>query len=320
MKRYIWIPVLLLLAYAGIVWFNQHTIMHPNKRLLQEYHKEWLNHPQKHSMKIEKHSTVDGIPYLIVKHNPSLPNSKRKQSLLKQLIEKGVSVENLKQRAVLVLLHGKNGRKEDLLPVAERYMVLGFTCVLPDLPLHGESKIATLYYGTIKSEQHYVDSVLDDALAYIGRLDKLSIWGMSLGGAFALRSVTHSKYRFDSMVLVSTFDRLDGVLKDKSESIFGSVIGSFLYRGLELGLDLFYDFDPRSANSAKLASEVKTPLYMMHGEKDELISIHRGEVLFKSFGSSKKRFVRDKDGDHHNILVTSYPFYLESGLFLLGTE
>jgi len=59
------------------------------------------------------------------------------------------------------------------------------------------------------------------------------------------------------------------------------------------------------------------PLYMVHGAKDELISDEQRKRLFKNFGSSKKTFYLDTDGDHHNILVTKHEFYKESGLFLL---
>jgi len=174
-----------------------------------------------------------------------------------------------------------------------------------------------LYYATSRSERHYVDEVLDDATQHIEVREDLYIWGMSLGGAFAIGSVAHSKYKFKAMVLVSTFDSLDKVLKQKSVAIFGEVLGGLLYQGLEKSLALFYDFSPSDANSAKIAQKLKLPLYMVHGAKDELISDEQGKRLFENFASSKKTFYLDAEGDHHNILTTKHEFYKESGLFLL---
>ena len=318
MKFILKILTLLLFLIFTVVGYNQEQIMHPNKRALQPYHKEWLENSLKHSMNIVKHKSVDGTPYLIVTFNPSTPKSKRVKTIEKQLQQRAIELELIKQNSkTLVLLHGKNGRKEDLLPVAERYIALGFTCIIPDLPTHGESQIETVYYATTTKEQHYVDKMLDDASKYI-ELHNLYIWGMSLGGAFAIQNVQHSKYKFKAMVLVSTYDSLDGILKDKSSSMFGNTLGGILYTLMRQTLNTFYNFNPKDSNSAKVAKKLTLPLFMVHGEKDKLISWERGKNLFKNFASTQKKFTLDKEGNHHNILVTKSKFYADSGVFLLG--
>ncbi len=143
---------------------------------------------------------------------------------------------------------------------------------------------------------------------------------MSLGGAFAIQTVAHSKYKFKKMILVSTFEQLDKVLKDKSSTLFGSAIGGLLYSGLEQSLELFYDFSPSSSNSAKIAKNIDIPIYQIHGGKDKLISAKQGKELFENFASKQKTFALDTDGDHHNILITKYQFFKESSLFLLDLD
>ena len=311
MKKIFIFFALLLSILVLIILFNQEQIMHPKKRELQEYHFDWLEHPQKHGMKIEKHRSVHDTPYLVVV--AQTPKSKRQRLLEEQLKNQAFQ----KSQGILVLLHGKNGRKEDLLPVAERYISLGFTCILPDLPRHGESNVETLYYATTQKEQQYVDEVLDDASQYVKVDNNLFIWGMSLGGAFAIQTVAHSKYHFKKMVLVATFERLDRVLGEKSSELFGSFVGGLLSASLEKSLSFFYNFNPSNSNSAKMAESIKIPLYQVHGEKDELISVEQGKTLFKSFASNEKTLFLDVEGNHHNILVTQHQFYKESGLFLL---
>ena len=56
---------------------------------------------------------------------------------------------------------------------------------------------------------------------------------------------------------------------------------------------------------------------MLHGKEDQLIGYEHGETLFKQFPNKGNEFHLDEHGDHHNILVTDYPFYLKSILFLL---
>ena len=313
MKKLFFLVLLCLVLFKTIIFIHQEDIMHPSKRSLQSYHYDWLENPLEHGMNIQKHVSKKETPYLLVTQNKSKGLSKRQDVLAKQLSEFNPKLH----QGTLVLLHGKNGRKEDLLPVAERYVSLGFRCLLIDLPQHGESKIKTVYYGTQKHEQQYVDEVLEDASSYISMDEPLYMWGMSLGGAFAIANVAHSKHEYKAMILVSTFDSLDEVLKRKSMSIFGEVFGGFLYQGLEKSLAMFYDFDPSKVNSVKLAKTLDVPLYMVHGKQDELIAHTQGKKLFDAFSSKKKMFYLDVEGNHHNILVTEHEFYKESGLFLM---
>ena len=314
MKKLLFVFLLLFLLFISTIIYNQENIMKPTTRVLQAYHYDWLEHPLEHGMKIKKYVSKNETPYLLVSQNSSKGLSKRQRLLAQQLGD----LKPKAHKGILVLLHGKNGRKEDLLPVAERYVSLGFSCILIDLPHHGESKVESVYYGTKKYEQQYVDEVLDDVSKYISIDEPLYMWGMSLGGAFAITNVAHSKHKFKAMVLVATFDRLDVVLKRKSVSIFGGLFGELLYHGLEKSLALFYGFHPSHANSVKIAETITIPLYMVHGKKDKLISYQQGKKLFEAFASKEKEFYLDVEGDHHNILVTGHEFYKESGLFLLG--
>lgn len=315
MKKFLFISLFVgLLLILGIVLMSQERIMHPKKRELQAYHFDWLKHPLRHGMDIQKALTPNHIPYLIVTQNQTQGLSKRQHILLNQVAP--IPIRN--HTGTLILLHGKNGRKEDLLPVAERYIALGFTCILIDLPQHGESTHIPLYYATKAYERKYVDSVLKDASHHITiDKDRLYIWGMSLGGAFAIANVIDSEYEFQAMILVATFNKLDSVLQAKSKATFGEKIGGFLYAGLEKSLALFYDFDPQKVDNAQMAKALHIPLYMTHGKQDKLISYQQGEKLFNNFASMKKHFHLDNAGDHHNILVTKHQFFKESGLFLL---
>lgn len=315
MRKLLFLILVFFILLQTILFVNQKDIITPEKRQLQSYHYEWLKTPIKHGISIQKYVTQNQIPYMLVTQNTTQGFSKRQKTLYQQLGE--IQIE--KDEKVLVLLHGKNGRKEDLLPVAERYVLLGFKCLLIDLPHHGESEEKHLFYTTKAFEKNYVDEVLEDVKKHITlNEEEFYIWGMSLGGAFAIANVAHSKYDFQAMILVATFDNLQNVLSQKSKALFGELFGGFLYRGLEKSLAFFYDFSPNKVDSGKLASSLTIPLYMIHGKKDELIAAKEGKSLFDKFLSKEKKFYLDDDGDHHNILVTKHQFFKESGLFLLG--
>jgi len=312
------VVLLLLLFFIGVILYNQESIVHPKRRVLQAYHYEWLNNPKEHSMQIirdNKHKDV-----LIVKRDETVALSKRSQKVLTALQNQGYEEETLKKRGVIVMFHGKNGRKEDLLPVAERYITAGFTCVLVDLPAHGDSP---------QTETKYVEK-LDEMAILVARKyvdiwrQPIYFWGMSLGGRYAILAASKYDKKIyadpQAVVLVSTFDKLSYVLKEKSVDLFGRYLGKALYKGLAFSLKLFYDFDPEKIDSYSIAKKMKIPVFELHGKKDKLIGYKHGENLFKEFSNKKSEFHLDEKGDHHNILVTDYPFYLKSILFLLGQQ
>ena len=254
---------------------------------------------------------------LFVERDPTVKLSKRSQKVLNELQEAGYSEEQLQNRGLIVMFHGKNGRKEDLLPVAERYITAGFSCLLVDLPAHGESPIEETKYVERLDEM-----VLSVAKKHIDINNQpIYFWGISLGGRYAILSSAHHDKRIfpesKALVLLSTFDNFSYILKEKSVNLFGNHLGQALYQGLAFSLNLFYDFDPKKIDSATLVKSINIPIFMLHGEQDELISYRHGQNLFNQFPTKAKEFHLDTNGDHHNILVTEYPFYLKSILFLL---
>lgn len=309
----------LLFAFVGIILYHQQKIMQPIRRVLEPYHYEWLKYPQKHSMKIEK---INGV--LIVQPNQLVPNSIRSQKIKDELEEMGFSKESLVDNGILLMYHGKNGRKEDLLPVAERYVSAGFICLLVDLPAHGENSQEVYYYGQ-GLERYLYDETLKKIEKKVNLKNRnIFLWGMSLGGAYAITSAMQdNKREFQApkaLILVSTFDNLSSVLKEKAKDIFGSYMGEVLYKGLGFSLKTFYQFNPEKVDSKKNAHLVDIPLFMFHGKEDRLISYRHGQELFKSFPNPNKVFHLAMRSNHHNILVGSYPFYKKSIVFLLTID
>lgn len=308
---------LIFTSFIATIIYNQENIIHPQRRVLQAYHYEWLNHPEAHNMKILKVKNRKDI--LIVKYDSTVRVSKRSQKVLDGLKKIGYKKNQLQNRGILMMFHGKNGRKEDLLPVAERYISAGFTCILVDLPAHGESSKKSTNYGYMMG-----DEVLSVVKEYVDVYTQpLYFWGMSLGGRYAITSAQAVKKispQPKALILVSTFDKLSYVFKGKSTDLFGAYVGKILYKGLAFSLNLFYNFDPEKIDSAIMAQKINIPIFMLHGKEDKLIGYKHGKNLFEQFPNTQKVFHLDAKGNHHNILVTDYPFYLKSIEFLLTVD
>jgi pimeloyl-ACP methyl ester carboxylesterase len=87
---------------------------------------------------------------------------------------------------ILVLVHGHFGRKENHLPVSERFCAIGFRCLLFDVPDHGEHPSPTTTFAL--NEAMLPRAVLESAAQRSGfdpRPAGLFV-ALSLGGAIAL--------------------------------------------------------------------------------------------------------------------------------------
>jgi len=260
---------------------------------------------------VTQYDFVEGkVPCLVVRADAKAGAAKRGSVLRKQLeIELPEYGEEI---SLLVLLHGRNGRKEDLLPVAERFCAVGFVCVIPDLPAHGESSVKTVGFGAREFEKKLPSRVAEEAKAELG-LQSLpqSVWGMSMGGSFAVHALDYDQESWEKLIVVASFDRLEGVVED-SLGWFSGILKSAAISMIEMrgGPKV------REVNSVELAGDLGLPTLVIHGDADDLISHERGENLYGAFAGEKK-FVTVPGGTHDNVLVTEAPVYAEMARWLL---
>ena len=155
------------------------------------------------------------MPCLLIEPNPATGPAKRARTLQQQLHQKQTLPPYGQASRMIVLLHGRNGRKEDLIPVAERFVAAGYRCVLPDLPAHGDSPLNTMSFGSSHFESQLPRLIVNDIRQHFNLPNQpTSLWGLSMGGAFALSAAKESPHYWQSLIIVSSFDRLDTLLHD----------------------------------------------------------------------------------------------------------
>jgi len=306
-KLSIKISILLLLSLGLIFSYYQYSLFYPKKRPLLKYHYYWLNRLKKSKISVTYHKNRS---YLIIKATKESLKTKRFRLLRENLILRGFKPKKINS-LIAILLHGKNGRKEDLLPLAERFIAMGFIVIAPDLPAHGNNSNKRLSYNNI-----FIDSILNDAKKYINLDKKIAIWGFSLGGAYAILNVANSKYNFSSIAVVSTFDSLENVIKDKTNTLFGTTFGDFLANSFISTAKLIYNSDLTKIDITKYAKKIKIPVLIIHGTQDRVIKYKRAKNLFRKFGSKDKYIILD-NSNHYTILNKINLLY-KSGFFLIN--
>ena len=307
-----------LILFVGFIMYQCWMLASPSRRSIQDYHLSWLDTPQQHGMSIEETSCLDGkVPTLVI--TPFTDLGKRGKTIRKQLTNRGVGIplqnnlteENTTQ--TIVLLHGRNGRKEDLLAVAERFCAVGYRCILIDLPAHGDSPVETVKFGTTEWEQDLPYNVLlECANRYNFSPAKASLWGISMGGCFCNRALADEEHgaHWEKAIIVCSFDKLNGIIQDKIGS--KTVVNVMSALTHQMGGAVVNEVLP-----VEWVTKVSTPVMVVHGTEDSLIALERGKALYHAYNSSDKQWVVVEDGTHQNILITPKPLYADMLEWLL---
>lgn len=145
---------------------------------------EYLEHPAEHGLIIKSFIASDGTPCLVC--TPTRNLEQRGIVIRQQLTARGISLESSgKIMGTLVLIHGRKGRKEDYLAIAERFCAVGFRCVIPDMPAHGDNPATIATYGI--REAGIPTRVLTEASKQFSfEPQPVGLLGMSMGGAVAI--------------------------------------------------------------------------------------------------------------------------------------
>ena len=108
-----------------------------------------------------------------------------------------------------------------------------------------------------------------------------------------------------------SFDRLDGVIENQCKS-------SFLTGIISRVCENFGGAELSKVKPGEWATNVHTPVMVVHGTEDSLISLDSGKNLYRAYASENKRWVEVAGATHQNILVTEMPLYADMSEWILS--
>ncbi|WP_046756773.1 alpha/beta hydrolase [Kordia jejudonensis] len=150
-------------------------------------------------------------------------------------------------------------------------------------------------YGKSTGKRSY-DSMLADGMLFYKYCktkfseDSITIFGRSLGGAFATHVATKTNAK--QLLLESTFT-----------SVYD--IGSKRFWFLPLKWLLKYPFQ----NDQNI-QQITMPTFIIHGTEDAIVPYEHGQKLYKKSGSGNKKIYTIQNGLHNDLI--SYPEYFEA--------
>ncbi|RYD32929.1 MAG: alpha/beta fold hydrolase [Verrucomicrobiaceae bacterium] len=213
----------------------------------------------------------------------------------------GSGTDDPEPRGTVILLHGMSTRKENMLPVAERFAAAGFRCILYDSRGHGDSSGVHVTYGTYETED--LRRVLLEAkkMAGLRGLGPVGLFGYSLGGAVALQAQPGLP-EVKAVCSVSAFAELSPVVSGQAENLWNG-IASRLLPVVRFETWLQAGFDPFSVSPLASAAQVTCPVLLVHGLKDNLVPVQQARNLAAALGPHCRDTILVPAGTHGGIFT-----------------
>lgn len=313
-----WLLIAVPVVWIGAAWLAAREITSPSRRPLQDYHHVILNAPASHGITITPLTLSDGTPTLLCRPDPAGTLDQRGTLLRSQLQQRNITLPpiGIENNATLVLLHGRRGRKEDLLPIAVRFCSVGFRCLLIDLPAHGENPAPVATFGP-KEAPLPLKALTEAAAKFNFPARPAGLWGMSMGGSVAIHATASTHAHWDALIIVASFDALAPVIHRQCSQLLGNTLGPPFFTTLKPRFHANTGIPLDQILPASLAPQIQIPTLIAHGDDDPLIPLTSARHLFDAIGTSNKSFVNVGSGTHGNVLVTPYPLYADMTAWFL---
>jgi pimeloyl-ACP methyl ester carboxylesterase len=310
--------LLVILAAAGLIFWAGLEIASPSRRPVMDYHREFLDNPAAHGLVINRFTASDGTPCLVCTPISTGNLGERGTKIRQQLTSRGLVLKPAGQIVgTLVLVHGRKGRKEDYLPIAERLCASGFRCVIPDMPAHGDHPAAIATYGV--REACLPARVLQETAGYF-HFDPqpAGLLGMSMGGSVSVHAAALPDAPWKALAIISSFDSFPKVIEGQASRYIGTTLGPVWAAGTDIVYHWKSGIHLADIQPGKHAASIRIPTLVAHGTADHVSAIARGKSLYDSLpASTPKKWIEIPAAGHDNVLITAYPIYADLAEWML---
>ncbi|MBK1832618.1 alpha/beta hydrolase [Roseibacillus ishigakijimensis] len=278
----------------------------PARAQLEDRHQEMLRDPARHGLSLTARVARDGTPYLLCR---GLPGSGEKGRILQeQLQTRGIRYPA--DSGTLLLLHGHGGRKENHLAIAERFCAAGFTCLIPDLPAHGDHPGPVATFGVREVP------LLQQLLREENLPQPVSVFGLSQGGAIALQLAAAETEHIQAVAAVSTFAYLPETLQRaarRQSPLLGGLLPLVSWQMKRRHRFTLSAISPQSS-----ATTITQPCFLAHGADDHFIPPQDSERIFANLASKEKTLRLIPGAGHSDVLAKGQEIYADLTAFFLA--
>lgn len=209
-------------------------------------------------------------------------------------------------RGTVILFHGLNSNKGNVLGEAQEFLSLGYNAMLVDIRAHGNSD------GTINTIGYEESEEVKLAYDHVSKMGETNIvlWGMSLGAVIISKAIWQYDLRPQKVILEMPFNRLQDHIRARARiSGFPGEPFGFLvtfWTGLEQGY-----WGP-GHNTEKYVQEIKCPVLLQWGNADDYVLKKETDKIFNAIGSAEKELKVYAGAEHGPLLAADASEWIET--------
>ncbi len=234
----------------------------------------------------------------LIQYHPGIPYDIIQLTTKKDLKLEGWYMKADSAKGTVILFHGLNSNKGNVLGEAFEFLSLGYNAMLVDSRAHGNSE------GIVNSIGYKESEEVKLAYEFIFQRGEKNIvlWGMSLGAVMISKAIWQYDLQPQKVILEMPFDRLQDHIgaRARISGFPGEPFGFFVtfWTGLEQG---YWGYGHKTS---KYARKLNSPVLLQWGNADEYVLKKETGKIFNVIGSQKKR-LEIYDGAGHGSLLAA---------------
>lgn len=290
-KKLIWTFAILFILMNVIAIFHSYKFTH-----FAESNSEKTKTPTKLSIGQKISTLLFGV------NNPKPINVITPSSVFKTInIESNKKIEcwDIKipnSKGTIILFHGYGGNKSSMLDKAEVFRELGFNTFLVDFMGSGGSEGNQTTIGFLEAQQ------VKSSYEYLKQTGEKTIFlfGTSMGAVAIMKAMSDFEIKPQGIMIECPFGSMYKTVCARFESMnvptFPMAGLLVFWGGVQNG---FWGF---GHNPTEYAKNITTPTLLMHGQKDEKVSLEEIDEIFLKLKGQKGLKIYENAG-HENYLT-----------------
>lgn len=206
------------------------------------------------------------------------------------------SIKTENAKGSIILFHGYGGNKSLMLDKAEVFVKLGYNTLLVDFMGSGGSEGNQTTIGYLEAEQ------VQACFNYLRKQGEQNIflYGTSMGSVAIMKAIIDYKIKPKGIIIECPFGSMYKTVCARFKTMNAP---TFPMAGLLVfwggAQNSFWAFDH---NPTEYAKKIKCPTILLHGSKDEKVSMEEIQTIYNNLKGIKKLKIY-KEAGHENYLV-----------------
>ena len=202
-------------------------------------------------------------------------------------------------KGTIILFHGLNSNKGDMLGEAFEFNSFGYNTLLVDIRAHGNSE------GIVNSLGYNESEEVKLAYDHISKKGEKNIvlWGMSLGAVIVTKAIWEYDLKPQKIILEMPFDRLQDHIRARARisGFPAEPFGFFVtfWTGIEQG---YWGYSHKTSRYVK---KINCPVLLQWGSNDDYVLKKETEKIFAAIHSTKKILEIYKGVGHVPLLAAN---------------